>query len=167
MTSDALPNVDAQNTGNIELLEYPSYDNFLQSSSAFAVRNLNRIPSRERLCLRLWVRVENSFVDWWMGELLTILLSLIALCHHFYTVQVRWAYAAKVASQCPSPCFVVSTLAAVSKSLLLLAIASPFGQLKWLWMSSKQRRLQDLQVFDEASRDPRGAAKLLASRRGL
>lgn len=79
MTSDALPNVDAQNTGNIELLEYPSYDNFLQSSSAFAVRNLNRTPSRERLCVRLWVRVENSFVDWWMGELLAILLSLIAL----------------------------------------------------------------------------------------
>lgn len=41
-TSYAPPNSDAQNASNIELLEYPSYDDFLQSSSAVTSTNLNR-----------------------------------------------------------------------------------------------------------------------------
>ena len=63
--------------------------------------------------------------------------------------------------------FVVSTLATVSKSSLLLTVASALGQFKWLWVSSKHRRLQDLQVFDEASRGPWGASRLLISKRSL
>jgi hypothetical protein len=63
--------------------------------------------------------------------------------------------------------FVISTLATLSKSWLLLVVASAFGQFKWLWMTSKQRRLQDLQDFDEASRGPLGAAKLLMSKKIL
>ena len=109
----------------------------------------------------------NLFVDWWMGELLAILLSLVAfggLCF------VLLKYDGQTLPTLPhnvSLTFVVSTLAMISKSSLLLAVASAFGQFKWLWMSSKQPSLQDLQIFDEASRGPLGAAKLLASKKGL
>lgn len=114
-----------------------------------------------------WIRAVNLFVDWWMGELLAILLSIMAL---FAIVLILRKYEGHSLPTLPhnmSLNFVVSTLATVSKSSLLLAVASALGQFKWLWMFSKQRRLRDLQIFDEASRGPLGASKLLASRRSL
>ena len=167
MTSYALPSSDAQKASNIEPLEYPSYDNSLQLSSAVTARNLKRSTSRERLYVKLWARVTNSFADWRMGELLAILLSIIAF---IAIIVILRKYDDHTLPRLPHNVplnFVVSTLATVSKISLLPAVASPFGQFKWLWMFSKQRRPQDLQAFDEASRGPLGASKLFVSRRGL
>lgn len=166
-TSYALSSADVQNATTIELWEYSSYDNSLRSSSAATATNLKRSTSQEKLHVKLWARVTNSFVDWWMGELLAILLSIIAL---LTIIIILYKYDDHALPRLPYNVplnFVVSTLATVSKSSLLLAVASALGQFKWLWMSSKQRRLQDLQIFDEASRGPLGAAKLLASKRAL
>lgn len=52
---------------------------------------------------------------------------------------------------------IVSTLA---KSSLLLTIAAGLGQAKWLHLQ-KDRRLADIQAFDEATRGPLGALRLL------
>lgn len=167
MTSYALPRSDAQKASNVELLEDPSFDNSLQSSSTVIARNNKRSTSRAKFLIRLWARFTSSFIDWWMGELLAILLSVIAF---FGIIVILCKYDGHTLPRLPYNVplsFVVSTLATVSKSSLLLAVTSAIGQFKWLWMSSKQRRLQDLQVFDEASRGPLGAAKLLLSRKGL
>lgn len=102
-----------------------------------------------------------------MGELLAILLSIVAF---FTIIVVLRKYDDHTLPTLPYNVplnLVVSTLATVSKSSLLLAVSSALGQFKWLWMSSQQRRLHNLQVFDEASRGPLGASKLLASRRSL
>lgn len=103
-----------------------------------------------------------------MTELLAILCSLGAFCSLIF---ILIKYDGQVLSTLPHNIplnFVVSTLATLSKSSLLLVVASTFGQFKWLWMiSSKQSRLQDLQDFDEASRGPLGAAKLLTSKKAL
>lgn len=114
-----------------------------------------------------WAKGVTVFVDWWMGELLAILLSIIAF---FAIILVLRKYDDHNIPTLPHNIplnFVVSTLATVSKSLLLFAVASAFGQFKWLWMFFKQRRLQDLQIFDDASRGPLGASKLLASKKIL
>ena len=139
----------------------------LQSSSTITARKFNRSVSRKSLYVRLWARVTNPFVDWWMGELLAILLSIIAFSTIIVILREFDDHTLPRLPHNIPLSFVVSTLATVSKSSLLFAIASAFGQFKWLWMSSKQRRLQDLQDFDEASRGPLGASKLLISRKGL
>lgn len=147
--ADPRPKSDARLDSNIESLEY-----------------LGDI-STGWLYKEIWRRSTIWFVDWWMGELLAIFLSLSAFGA---LVFVLLKYDGQMLPTLPrnvSLSFIVSTLAAVSKSSLLLVVASAFGQFKWLWMLSKQRRLQDLQDFDEASRGPLGAAKLLASRKGL
>lgn len=173
-TSDALSSSDAQRASTIELVEYPSspahrlsHDNSLQSSSALTAGNVKRSTSRERRSVNLWARVTNSFVNWWIGELLAILLSIIAL---LTIIVIHRKYNDPTLPRLPHNfplSFIISTLATVAKSSLLFAVASAFGQLKWLWISNKQRPLRDLQVLEEAGRGLLGASKLLASGRGL
>ena len=58
------------------------------------------------------------------------------------------------------PNTVISTLIVISKTSLTSAAAACLSQLKWLyfWKSEKHRRLKDLDIFDDASRGPLGAA---------
>ena len=167
-TSSALPKVDAHMSSNLELLEYSSYRNSPQFRSAVVAKNQKGSTlKRKTLRANTWTRITDSFIDWWMGELLAVLLSITAF---FAIVILLRKYDDHELPRLPhhvSLNFVVSTLATVAKISLLLVVASALGQFKWLWMSSKHRRLQDLQVFDEASRGPLGASKLLASREGL
>ena len=102
-----------------------------------------------------------------MGELLAIFLSLGAFSTLVFVLHEYDGHMLPTLPYNVSLSFIVSTLATVSKSSLLLVVASAFDQFKWLWISSKQRRLQDLQDFDEVSRGPLGAAKLLASKKAM
>ena len=43
---------------------------------------------------------------------------------------------------------------------MLVAVNESISQLKWLWFR-EPRMLQDIQVFDDASRGPTGAVKLM------
>ncbi|MCJ1474248.1 hypothetical protein MMC13_002906 [Lambiella insularis] len=54
----------------------------------------------------------------------------------------------------------VSGLSTVSKTLLLFSVGSAIGQQKWLWFR-RERALTALDEFDAATRDPKGAIKLL------
>lgn len=161
---------DAHLDTNIDLVEDQDENNPLQSPSVTtAGRMKTSIPSsRQRLHVRVWIRIRSSFVDWWMTELLAMLWSLATFgC----LISILVNHDGQVLSTLPHNIplnFVVSTLATLSKSSLLLVVVSTFGQFKWLWMiSSKQSRLQDLQDFDEASRGPLGAAKFLTSKKAL
>lgn len=62
-----------------------------------------------------------------------------------------------------TPNTLLSILATLSKSSLLLAVAEALGQLKWIYFQQRTHRLFGLQIFDEASRGPFGALKLLWS----
>ena len=161
---------DAHLDSNIELLGYQDGDNALQSPSVTAagLTKISTSPARERLYIRVWTRIRSPFVDWWMTEVLAIFWSLGAFCSLVFILLKYDDQVLSTLSHNIPLNFVVSTLATMSKSSLLLIVASTFGQFKWLWMiSSKQGRLQDLQDFDEASRGPLGAAKLLTSRKAL
>jgi hypothetical protein len=58
---------------------------------------------------------------------------------------------------------IISLLAAASKSSLIFVIAECIGQLKWLWFyqSGEKKRLDDMQLFDDASRDPMGSISVI------
>ena len=167
-STDGQPNSDVPVDSNVQLLEHSYDDDFRQSTTSVITAGRSKTSSsRQRLYDRSWTRFTCLFVDWWMGELFFIIINLVAFG---VLILILFKYDDR-----PLPRFshnfslscVVLKLATISKSSLLVAVASAFGQFKWLWISSKQSRLQDLQDFDEASRGPLGAAKLLASRKCL
>ena len=64
---------------------------------------------------------------------------------------------------------IVSILGTVSKSALLLCVASSIGQYRWLNLNSPSRdeSLLDIQLYGEASRGPWGSSNPIASRQKL
>lgn len=63
-----------------------------------------------------------------------------------------------------SPNVVVSFLGTLAKSSCLLAVAEILSQLKWLHFHKNPQNLSDIQLFDDASRGPWGAIKLVLRR---
>ncbi|KAI0384748.1 hypothetical protein F5Y04DRAFT_293067 [Hypomontagnella monticulosa] len=60
-----------------------------------------------------------------------------------------------------SPTAVVSFLGMMGKSACSVAVAEIISQLKWIHFSAAPRKLSDLEIFDEASRGPWGAIRLV------
>ena len=60
-----------------------------------------------------------------------------------------------------TPNAVVSFIAALAKSSFLLVIAETISQQKWLHFAQGPQKLNDLNIFDEASRGPLGSLQLL------
>lgn len=58
---------------------------------------------------------------------------------------------------------IVSTLATISKALLVFTLDECLGQAKWIWLSQKQQPLNDLNLIDQASRGPLGCCEILRS----
>lgn len=166
-TSYVQPRFDVHKASTVELLEHPSNVDSPQPGIGFNATISQKAIVRGKQRIKVWSRIANSFSDWWIGELLAILVSIVTL---IAIVIILRKYDNGTLPKLPhnvSLNFVVSTLATVSKSSLLLAVASAIGQFKWLWISAKYHPLRDLQIFDEASRGPLGAFKLLASRMSL
>ena len=55
----------------------------------------------------------------------------------------------------------VSVLSTISRAALLLAVSECISQLKWIWYLNKYRPLEDLDVFNDASRGAWGGLQLL------
>jgi hypothetical protein len=60
----------------------------------------------------------------------------------------------------------VSFFGAIAKASMLVAVAESISQLKWLWFR-QPRTLEDMQIFDDASRGPLGAAMLILRTRTM
>ncbi|CAI6099212.1 unnamed protein product [Clonostachys chloroleuca] len=60
----------------------------------------------------------------------------------------------------------VAFLATVCRAMTLVPIIEGVSQLKWNWFATKQRSLRELYLFDQASRGPFGALRLLPKTRG-
>lgn len=61
---------------------------------------------------------------------------------------------------------IASVLATASKSSLIYVIGECIGQLKWIWFYKKRRRLDQIQLFDSASRGPLGSLFMLMQHMG-
>ena len=47
---------------------------------------------------------------------------------------------------------------------MVLSVAAAIGQSKWLWFQDDSRILQDIELFDDASRGPLGSLRMLSTR---
>ena len=56
---------------------------------------------------------------------------------------------------------VVALIATILKSLVIFTVSDCLGQAKWIWLSWKQRSLNDFALIDQGSRGPLGSIKML------
>lgn len=117
-------------------------------------------PAKQRRASRL----QRIILDTWVPEIIAIVLSTTCLIAIAIVLRI---FTGKVAPTLPYGITlnaVTATLATASRSMLIYTVAAAISQLKWCWYQ-KKRRLQDLQIFDDASRGPWGSITLLFSQR--
>ena len=116
-----------------------------------------------------------SFVDkWYIWEVGGVLISaaaimtIIALLLWLDGKEIpNWGYttpATRVsAPKTISISFnsVLSWISVVGKIAILIPITKGLAQLKWVWFMQQERRLDDLEKFDSATRGLSGSARLL------
>lgn len=62
-----------------------------------------------------------------------------------------------------TPNTIIALLSTLSRTALIVPVASCISQLKWIHLASSPRRLREFQVLDEASRGPWGSLNLIWS----
>ena len=100
---------------------------------------------------------------WWQ-ELFASVFSIACLVANIAVLRRLdgQAYTSwRVANFDVTPNTLISVLSSFSKASFLMAIAGGLSQLKWMHFRERARRLTDMQAFDDASRGPLGAAKLV------
>lgn len=104
---------------------------------------------------------QSRWLSLWSWELLAVTTSVLAL---IATTAILYAYDDKTLDSWKAPLrpnTVISTLSTLAKSSMLMAIGEGLGQLKWVYFEQRAHRLRDFEIFDEASRGPLGACRLL------
>lgn len=111
-------------------------------------------------------RAERRYLCGWVSEIVAFVVSAgvaatipIVLCiyNHRHIPQLTGSISINA---------VIAVLSTVAKSSLLYALSAALGQAKWDWygLAQKSSRLNDMETFDQASRGPLGAAKVLLRR---
>jgi hypothetical protein len=103
---------------------------------------------------------------WWLYEILAAAFSGSAMTA---LLGVLYGYNGRVVQRLPLGITlngVVAVLATISRTSLMVPVASGLSQGKWIWFSPKRalpngKRLEDLETFDNASRGSWGSLQLL------
>ncbi|KAH8879089.1 hypothetical protein GQ53DRAFT_672833 [Thozetella sp. PMI_491] len=89
---------------------------------------------------------------WWWWEIGSALLSTLSMGLIVFILNradniplESWPYSIKINT-------LIAVLTTIGKAAMLGPVASCLSQLKWQHFSARPRRLQELQVFDDASR---------------
>ena len=124
----------------------------------------NAPPKHAHMTLKS--RYQRIFTNWWLWEILAVLLSLATFSA---LVIVLILYDGRAVSALPkriSLNAIVSILGTISRTTLMFSISATLSQFKWLLLSGRARQLKDLQLYDGASRGPLGSAALLRAEKG-
>lgn len=137
------------------LLKPNLWSSYMPVDSTTSEERLSQAPSQDQKRQLRWRNV-------WIWEFLVTFLSLGCMCAIGIILATmhgrplaRWPLPI-------SPNALISVFATVSKSAMLLALAEGISQLKWVYFQRSAHRLKDFQIFDDASRGPWGAVKLIA-----
>lgn len=111
-------------------------------------------------------QVEKSPYQLWLPEISCWVVSFV-----FFTaiIGILSAYDQRRAPRLPhdiSLNTIVSLLATVGTSVLMMTVASGLGQVKWNWFKTQARPMCDFQSIDAASRGPAGSFRLVIKGRG-
>ncbi|RPA99467.1 hypothetical protein L873DRAFT_1683865 [Choiromyces venosus 120613-1] len=108
-------------------------------------------------------------IDYWAWEWLAIIVSFFAIVASTVVLMLfddqaipSWS----LGTGGVSVNAILSLLSTLSRASLLVPIDECMGQLMWLWFSERERRLMDVEVYNQASRGPLGALRLFWRQRG-
>lgn len=127
-------------------------------------KGLPDIPAQKnkRVCKDAGHAARHINISVWLWEILSLMMSMscvvaiLAILDHYNQQPVpNWSYGFTLNS-------VVSILAVVARSSLILPIAEAISQLKWSWFWRGHRLVMDFERFDSASRGPWGSLVLLS-----
>lgn len=97
----------------------------------------------------------------WLWEILSCLVAIASLVAFAVILKIydgsalsEWTHTITINS-------ILSILITVIKAMVVVPLAEGLSQLKWSWFEEKERSLNDLVTFDEASRGILGASKLV------
>jgi hypothetical protein len=104
--------------------------------------------------------------SWWPFEIIAAVVSALAMTA---LIGVLYRYDGRVVQDLPFSLTlngVVAILATVSRTALMIPVASGISQGKWSWFYPRGailrgKKLEDLEMFDDASRGSWGSLKLL------
>ena len=113
--------------------------------------------SRHTRVANRWSRLA---ADWWIWELCAVLSSLISLVAIVLILRLHegrplpdWPFSISINT-------LISIFATIMSATMLMPIAEGISQAKWHWFQ-QYHPLKDMEVYDQASRGPWGALKLL------
>lgn len=113
-------------------------------------------------------RTKGRTDDWWIWELIGILVSAAAfigllglLFRLDHKPQPDWTSHVGAVTVAISPNTLVALLSTLARLCLLVPIARSLAQLKWVWFAERPRILADLEVFEDASRGLMGSFALV------
>ncbi|MCJ1262181.1 hypothetical protein MMC22_002051 [Lobaria immixta] len=136
----------------------------VSQSTSGSYRNLN--PQPEEGAKPITRKPQKSLgpvcTSYWTWEILALLVSFLALTMIvliLYLYQGRslldWPYAISINS-------LISIFSAVMKAALFVPVAACVSQAKWDWFHRQQgHTLADMEIYDQASRGPGGALRML------
>ncbi|KAH7067186.1 hypothetical protein FB567DRAFT_541918 [Paraphoma chrysanthemicola] len=117
-------------------------------------REKARKPGQTSASLRYLLRVWRWEMITWLLGTAGFLANIILISLWKDKLQSRWEPNIQITT-------FVAALAQLSQSALLVPIASCIAQLKWQWVSRRERPASDIDIFDIASRGPDGSLRLL------
>jgi len=110
--------------------------------------------------------VTRFILEWWILELLSWVVSALCMCSLVVVFAIydkqkipQWHFGLTLNA-------LISALAGIAKSALLVPTFEALGQLKWNWFHTQPRTMIDFEVFDSASRGPWGSLMLLTRTQG-
>lgn len=120
-----------------------------------------KLPTKGFSALRRSLSRGRRFAtDWWTWELCAILTSLISLAAIVLVLLLHegrplpdWPWSITINS-------LVSIFATIMSGTMLVPVAAGIGQAKWHWFQ-KDHALSDIEIYDQASRGPWGALKMV------
>ena len=110
-----------------------------------------------------FMQIKNFAHDWWVFELGALTISYVAMLALVIVLKVCEN---KPIPLCPGHITLnafISVTSTIMKAAIAVPITASISQMKWIWFKERSA-VRGMQVFDEASRGPLGALKLLFSK---
>ncbi|KAK0729515.1 hypothetical protein B0H67DRAFT_1701 [Lasiosphaeris hirsuta] len=107
------------------------------------------------------VRAARKVDAWWWWEIAASALSILCMILLLVLLIKINGISLEAWSQPISPSSLIAVLTTVAKTSMMVPVAACISQLKWRHFQQKSDKLQNLQVFDDASRGPWGSTMML------